>query len=99
MSISTINEKDTKNQEIKQLFDKKWYQAEKKIKEKFPEILYGFGYGSGVIQQAGYDFSKEFPQLDYIFVIENQRKWHNDNLYENGMFYSGLPFFWGGRFI
>ena len=46
---------------------------------KRPKLVAGFGYGSGVFKQAGYT-SKDKPQLDLIFVVDDQRKWHLENM-------------------
>ncbi len=54
---------------------------------KRPKLVAGFGYGSGVFKQAGYT-SKDKPQLDLIFVVDDQRKWHLENMKLNPKDYS-----------
>lgn len=59
-----------------------------------PEVIGAFGYGSGVFKQLGYD-NKEKPQIDLILVVENLRKWHEENIKKNPKDYSliGKNFF------
>ena len=54
---------------------------------KRPEQVATFGYGSGVFKQAGYT-SKDKPQIDMIFVVEDMRKWHKENMKLNRKDYS-----------
>lgn len=62
----------------------------KAVETKLPPILYGFGYGSGVIPQAGYLYSKDkYPLIDLILVVDNLSRWHKENLIENPKFYTG----------
>ena len=40
----------------------------------FPEVKFAFAYGSGAVQQRGYDYSAapdKLPMLDIIFVVED----------------------------
>ena len=59
-----------------------------------PEVIGAFGYGSGIFKQLGYD-NKEKPQIDLILVVENLRKWHEENIKKNPKDYSliGKNFF------
>jgi hypothetical protein len=45
------------------------------VLEAFPAVQFAFSYGSGVIQQAGYDYSQEnslkLPMCDFIFAVED----------------------------
>ena len=51
-----------------------------KILSKFPSgISFAFGYGSGIFHQKG-NFSSQ-NMLDFVFVLQNARKWHEDNMY------------------
>lgn len=63
---------------------------EKKI-EKFikkrPKVKGAYGYGSGVFKQSGYT-SKDKPQIDMIFVVEDLKKWHLENIKLNPKDYS-----------
>lgn len=50
-----------------------------KIMSNFPSgISLAFAYGSGVFQQEGNASSKNM--LDFVFVLENARRWHEENL-------------------
>lgn len=48
------------------------------ILSQFPEIEFAFSYGSGIIQQAGYDYNQEdpskLPMYDFIFSVEDPLK-------------------------
>ena len=52
-----------------------------------PETIGIFGYGSGVKKQAGYT-SKDNPQIDLIMVVEDEEKWHKENMQLNSDDYS-----------
>jgi translocator assembly and maintenance protein 41 len=55
-----------------------------------------FAYGSGVFQQEGHvDMSKNM--LDYIFVVDNPKKWHQQNMKLYPKHYSFLRYFGAKR--
>lgn len=62
---------------------------------KFPRIEYAFAYGSGAIEQGGYDYgqqkSEEMPMVDMIFAVSDSESWHRENLRRNPIHYS-TPF-------
>lgn len=66
----------------------------KKFIEKRPEVIAAYGYGSGVFKQAGYTGSDKV-QLDLIFIVEDIKKWHLENMQLNPGDYSltGRRFF------
>ncbi len=45
---------------------------------QFPPIDFGFAYGSGVVEQHGYEYSKaaELPMVDLVFVVKNSEEWY-----------------------
>ena len=59
----------------------------KKFIEKRPKVKGAYGYGSGVFKQSGYT-SKDKPQIDMIFVVENLKEWHLENIKLNPNDYS-----------
>ena len=65
-----------------------------KFVEKRPEVVAAYGYGSGVFKQAGYT-KKDKTQIDLIFVVEDLKKWHKENIKLNRKDYSftGKVFF------
>jgi len=54
---------------------------------KRPEVVAAYGYGSGVFKQAGYT-SKDKPQIDLIFVVDDLKEWHKKNFKLNKRDYS-----------
>ncbi len=52
-----------------------------------PESIGVYGYGSGVFKQDGYG-SKDRPQIDLIFLVENLKQWHYMNVSMNKADYS-----------
>ena len=44
---------------------------------QFPPIDFGFAYGSGVVEQHGYEYSKaaELPMVDLVLVVKNSEEW------------------------
>lgn len=51
-----------------------------KMLSKFPPgMSFAFAYGSGIFNQRGNIYSENM--LDFVFVLENARKWHEDNMY------------------
>lgn len=59
----------------------------KKFIKKRPEVKGAYGYGSGVFKQTGYT-DKDKPQIDMIFVVEDLKKWHLENMKLNPKDYS-----------
>ena len=59
------------------------------IVNSMPAIRYGFAYGSGAVKQEGYS-SEDKPMIDFVFVVDDSRQWHIDNLKANRCHYSGL---------
>jgi translocator assembly and maintenance protein 41 len=59
------------------------------IVNSMPAIRYGFAYGSGAVKQEGYS-SEDKPMIDFVFVVDDSRQWHIDNLKANRHHYSGL---------
>ena len=63
-----------------------------KIKEFIdnrPEVVGAYGYGSGMFKQSGYT-NKDKPQIDLIFVVDDLKKWHLENMKLNKKDYSLL---------
>lgn len=58
-----------------------------KFMSRRPQVTAAFGYGSGVFKQTGYD-EKSLPQIDMILVVEDVRKWHQENKKKNPGDYS-----------
>lgn len=58
-----------------------------KFIEKRPKVAGAYGYGSGVFKQSGYT-SKDKPQIDMIFVVDDLKKWHLENMKLNPKDYS-----------
>ena len=58
-----------------------------KFVEKRPEVVAAYGYGSGVFKQAGYT-NKDKPQIDLIFVVDDLKTWHKQNIKLNRKDYS-----------
>ena len=56
--------------------------------ENRPNANGAYGYGSGVFRQAGYD--KGDPQIDLIFLVDDLKDWHSENLERNRGDYSLL---------
>ena len=55
-------------------------EVAQKILLKFPSgISFAFAYGSGIFHQKGNISSQNM--LDFVFVLKNARKWHEDNMY------------------
>ena len=51
-----------------------------KILSKFPSgMSFALAYGSGIFHQKGNISSQNM--LDFVFVLDNARKWHEDNMY------------------
>ena len=63
-----------------------------------PEVVAAYGYGSGIFKQSGYN-DKDKPQIDLIFVVEDLKKWHKENMKANPKDYSfiGKNFFKYGK--
>ena len=58
----------------------------------FPPVEYAFAYGSGAVEQGGYDYQKKksFPMLDIILVVEDSEAWHRSNLSMNPSHYTSM---------
>ena len=53
---------------------------------QFPLVEGAFAYGSGAIEQSGYDYkrkSSSLPMVDLVFIVEDPYKWHQQNLIIN----------------
>lgn len=63
------------------------------LKER-PSTVASFGYGSGVFKQLGYN-SNDKVQIDLILVVNDIKKWHEENMKKNPKDYSfiGRNFF------
>lgn len=59
----------------------------KKFINKRPKLKGAYGYGSGVFKQSGYT-DKDKPQIDMIFVVDDLKKWHLENIKLNPKDYS-----------
>lgn len=53
-----------------------------------PEAVGIYGYGSGVFKQATHDVKKVTPQTDIIFIVDDIKNWHQENMRENQQDYS-----------
>ena len=66
----------------------------KEVLRMFPPTICAFAYGSGVVEQGGYDYSHEdtskLPMLDMIFVVQDPLEWHGQNMAVNADHYSSL---------
>lgn len=69
------------------------------INDKFPPIPFLFCYGSAAFPQTGYNYSKETPMIDLIFVVEDYCEWHQKNFEKNRSHYSGLGYVFGANFL
>jgi translocator assembly and maintenance protein 41 len=70
----------------------------------FPEVTFAFSYGSGVIEQKGYDQTlykakdvatitqgpQDWPLLDVIFAVDDPKEWHLQNRRRNPGHYTSL---------
>lgn len=58
----------------------------------FPEVEFALAYGSGVVEQDGYDYQKKdnFPMLDIILVVNDSEQWHAVNMLRNPSHYTSL---------
>lgn len=56
-----------------------------------PTLRASFGYGSGVVAQAGYLGIK--PQIDMIHIVDSALAFHSENFKKNRAHYSGLRVF------
>ena len=54
-----------------------------------PAVVGAYGYGSGVFRQAGYE-EEDIPQIDLIFLVDNLKEWHKENMKYNRDDYSLL---------
>ena len=58
-----------------------------KFVERRPKVKGAYGYGSGIFKQTGYT-DKDKPQIDMIFVVDDLKKWHLENMKLNPNDYS-----------
>ena len=65
------------------------------ITKTFPPISFVFCYGSAAFPQAGYNYSKETPMIDLIFIVENFYEWNQENFSKNRAHYSGFGYLIG----
>jgi hypothetical protein len=64
----------------------------------FPAVPFAFSYGSGCIEQAGYDYAPvagadgaaDLPMVDFIFAVDSTEAWHEENRKRNPSHYSPL---------
>mmetsp|Transcript_3506 Transcript_3506/g.4935 ORF Transcript_3506/g.4935 Transcript_3506/m.4935 type:complete len:323 (+) Transcript_3506:262-1230(+) len=59
---------------------------EQLLRKRFSSVRFGFAYGSGVFEQAGYNLNarkspKDLPMIDLIVVVDNVKQWHKENLH------------------
>ena len=52
-----------------------------KFMKQRPETIAIIGYGSGINPQAGQ--SHRIPQIDLIVVVDDLKKWHEENIKKN----------------
>ncbi len=68
-----------------------------------PPVDFGFAYGSGVFEQAGYSTpttpaphapasADSLPMLDLVVAVRNPIEWHRANLERNWRHYSFLRY-------
>jgi hypothetical protein len=66
------------------------------ILRQFPTLDAAFAYGSGVIEQGGYEKlrltteSASMPMVDMIFVVNDSKSWHDMNRKWNPHHYTPL---------
>ncbi|PRP74893.1 hypothetical protein PROFUN_16102, partial [Planoprotostelium fungivorum] len=58
----------------------------------FQDVSHAFGYGSGVVRQAGYK-TGEKPMMDFIFAVSDVSTWHRRNREKNPSHYATIPRF------
>lgn len=60
----------------------------------YPTMVAAFAYGSGVVEQGGYDYSavdpSQLPMLDMIFIVEDSTVWHTENMKLNPGHYTSM---------
>ena len=82
-----------------EILDKRWAKVKDIIAHKFPEIVFGFGYGSGVLPQADYKYDPaNAPVMDFIFVVEDLERFLEDNYRMNPDHFTGLSRYLGPSF-
>ncbi|ELR23570.1 Mitochondrial matrix Mmp37 protein, putative [Acanthamoeba castellanii str. Neff] len=65
-------------------------QQLRRIIGAFPKLTFAAGYGSGVVPQADATKLTKKPMKDFIFAVEDSRRWHEANIATNGGHYSGV---------
>ena len=58
------------------------------VLSKFPSVTAAFAYGSGAVEQGGYQYNDEkggaeLPMLDVVLVVEDSVRWHEKNMRSN----------------
>ena len=82
-----------------EILEQNFKKLENSMQEEFPTYRAAFGYGSGIVPQTGYDYSKETPLMDILMVVDDVYEWHAQNWRQNRHHYSGIPFFTGAPFV
>jgi Phosphatidate cytidylyltransferase, mitochondrial len=74
------------------LLEQRWERISNQLRSRFPEFVVAFGYGSGVIPQEGYNYTKEedLPMVDILLVVRDTCTWSQKNLIKNPSFYRGF---------
>jgi translocator assembly and maintenance protein 41 len=64
------------------------------ILSKFPQkyIKFAFAYGSGVFEQIENKINKKSTMIDFVFVVDDSIKFHDENLRQNPSHYSSLKY-------
>jgi hypothetical protein len=60
----------------------------------FPPVEFAFAYGSGVVEQGGYNYDhtdpSKMPMLDLILVVDDSEAWHTANRSQNRSHYTPI---------
>jgi hypothetical protein len=82
-----------------EILDQRWAKVKDIIATNFPEIVFGFGYGSGVLPQADYKYDPaNAPVMDFIFVVEDIGNFLEENYRMNPDHFTGLSRYLGPSF-
>lgn len=62
------------------------------ILRQFPSVEFAFAYGSGVLPQAGYNYSNSslLPMLDLVFAVSDPVQWHRLNMQLHPSHYTSI---------